>query len=388
MRDLGIIPNGGVLCRNGKIAWVGPMNQWSGPLPDEVAELDAAGHVVVPGFVDSHTHMLFAGDRADEFTLRSQGSTYEQIAASGGGIMKTVRSVRAATKKELKRRTVRYLGAMMSHGTTTVEIKSGYGLDLEAEIKMLDAINELRREEVISVVPTFIGAHAIPPEYAERRDAYVSLVLDEMIPYVGKKRLAEFCDVFCERGYFNLVESERILSAGKRWGMKPKIHADELSAMGGAELAAGIGAVSADHLENISDRGISALQAAGVVAAVLPGVSFFLSHGYAPARRLIDGGVAVALASDFNPGSCMSFSMPMMMAIACTQMRMTPEEALTAATLHGAAALDMSTSIGSIEVGKDADLVLAEIPDYRFFAYQFGSNPVRLTIKSGTILEF
>jgi imidazolonepropionase len=388
MRDLGIIANGGVLCRDGKIAWVGPMNQWSGPLPDEVAELDATGNVVVPGFVDSHTHMLFAGDRTAEFVLRSQGATYQQIAQEGGGIMSTVWSVRAAAKKAMKKRAVGYLTEMMKQGTTTVEIKSGYGLDLTTEIKMLEAINELRSEEVITVVPTFIGAHAIPPEYMDRRNAYVSLVLDEMIPYVGKKRLAEFCDVFCDRGYFDLVEADRILAAGKQWGMKPKLHADELSAMGGAELAASVGAVSADHLEHVSKRGISALRDAGVVATLLPGVSFFLNHGYAPARQLIDTGVAVALASDFNPGSCMSYSMPMMMTIACTQMQMTPEEALTAATLHGAAALELSASLGSIEVGKNADLVVADVPDFRFLAYHFGANPVRVTIKNGTILEF
>ena len=388
MRDLGLIANAGVLCRAGKIAWVGSMDEWSGPLPDDIAELDATGTVVLPGFVDSHTHMLFAGDRAHEFALRSQGATYQQIAQEGGGIINTVRSVRAATKKALKKPAVRCLAEMMKQGTTTVEVKSGYGLEKDAEIKMLEVINELRNEEVITVVPTFLGAHAIPPEYANRRDAYSRLVMEEMIPYVGKKQLAGFCDAFCERGYFGLEETERILTAGKRWGMKPKIHADELTAMGGAELAAGVGAVSADHLEHVSERGIAALQEADVVATVLPGVSFFLNHGYAPARQLIDRGVAVALASDFNPGSCMSFSMPMMMTIACTQMGMTPEEAITAATLHGAAALDMSSTIGSIEVGKNADLIVADIPDYRFLAYHFGVNLIRTTIKNGTILEF
>ena len=388
MRDLGLIANAGVLCRAGKIAWVGSMDEWSGRLPDDIAELDATGTVVLPGFVDSHTHMLFAGDRAHEFALRSQGATYQQIAQEGGGIMNTVRSVRAATKKALKKPAVRCLAEMMKQGTTTVEVKSGYGLGKDAEIKMLEVINELRNEEVITVVPTFLGAHAIPPEYANRRDAYSRLVMEEMIPYVGKKQLAGFCDAFCEHGYFGLEETERILTAGKRWGMKPKIHADELTAMGGAELAAGVGAVSADHLEHVSEQGIAALQEADVVATVLPGVSFFLNHGYAPARQLIDRGVAVALASDFNPGSCMSFSMPMMMTIACTQMGMTPEEAITAATLHGAAALDMSSTIGSIEVGKNADLIVADIPDYRFLAYHFGVNLIRTTIKNGTILEF
>ena len=388
MRDLGIITDAGIVCQNGKIAWVGPMREWKGSVPDDVTELDAIGKVVLPGLVDSHTHMVFSGDRAHEFALRSEGATYQQIAEQGGGIMSTVRSVRLATKKALKKRAVRCLTEMMAYGTTTVEIKSGYGLEKDTEIRMLEVINELKNEEMMTVVPTFIGAHAVPPEYAGRRDAYVQLVMEEMIPYVGRKQLAAFCDVFCERGYFSVEEAEEILATGKQWHMKPKLHADELTASGGAELAAKMGAASADHLEHVSDRGIEALREVGVVATLLPGVSFFLNHGYAPARRLIEKGVAVALASDFNPGSCMSFSMPMMMTIACTQMGMTPEEALTASTLHGAAALDMSSIIGSIEVGKNADLIVADIPEYRYLAYRFGVNAVHTTIKNGTILEF
>ncbi len=276
---------------------------------------------------------------------------------------------------------------MMRHGTTTVEIKSGYGLDIGSEIKMMEAIHELAMEEMITVMPTFMGAHAFPPEYKGNPSAYVDVVVNEMIPYVGRKRLAQFCDVFCENGYFDLESSERILTEGKKVGMIPKIHADELTPMGGAGLAARMKAVSADHLEHVSDDGIEAMKEAGVVATLLPGVSFFLSHGYAPARKLIDASVAVAIASDFNPGSCMSFSMPMMMTIACTQMKMSPEEALTAATLNGAAALNMSSSVGSVEIGKNADLIVADIPDYRFLAYHFGSNHVITTIKNGTILE-
>jgi imidazolonepropionase len=241
---------------------------------------------------------------------------------------------------------------------------------------------------MMTVVPTFIGAHAIPPEFRARPAEYTDLVTQKMIPYVGKKRLAAFCDVFCEEGYFGLEESERILREGKRWGLEAKIHAEELTPLGGAQLAAKLGAVSADHLEHVSPEGISALRDAGVVAVLLPGVSFFLNHGYAPARALIDAGVAVAIASDFNPGSCMSFSMPLMMTIACTHMRMTPEEALTATTLNGAAALGVSESCGSIEVGKSADLIVAEVPDYRHLAYHFGSNLIRKTIKNGTLLEF
>ncbi|HCV42965.1 MAG TPA: imidazolonepropionase [Bacteroidetes bacterium] len=387
MRELGIIRDAAVLCTDGKIAWVGPMSAWDRKLPDQFPELDATGKVVLPGFVDSHTHMMFAGNRAHEFALRSEGATYQQMAGVGGGILSTIKNVRAATKKDLKRQTGRYVIEMMKQGTTTVEIKSGYGLDLDSEIKMMEAIHELEREEMMTIVPTFIGAHAVPPEYKNNKSAYVELVINEMIPYVGKKKLATFCDVFCEKRYFGLEESERILNEGKMAGMQPKIHADELTALGGAQLAAKVGAVSADHLEHVSEEGIKALWDGGVVATLLPGVSFFLSHGYAPARKLIEGDVAVAIASDFNPGSCMSFSMPMMMTIACTQMRMTPAEALTAATLNGAAALNLSSSVGSIEVGKNADLIVANIPDYTFLAYHFGANHIVTTIKNGTILE-
>jgi imidazolonepropionase len=299
-----------------------------------------------------------------------------------------MRATRAASKRELKRSTARYLAAMLRHGTTTVEIKSGYGLTPADEVKMLEGITELREEEVIGVVPTFIGAHAVPPEYRGRKQEYIRLVAEKMIPYVGRKRLAEFCDVFCDIGYFDIAESEAILRAGREAGLKLKLHADELSASGGAELAARMGAVSADHLERVSDEGVAALRASGTVAGLLPGVSFFLGHGYAPARRLIDAGVTVAIASDFNPGSCMSFSMPLMMTIACTQMRMTPEEAITAATLNGAAALGIGDRVGSIEPGKAADLIVAEVPDYRYLAYHFGVNHITMTVKNGTILEF
>lgn len=388
MRELGILTDAGVLCVDGKIQWVGRMNEWVRSLPDDFPELDAGGKVALPGFVDSHTHAVFAGSREQEFALRAEGATYQQIAEQGGGILSTVRHVRAATKKELKRQTVKHLADMMRHGTTTVEIKSGYGLDMAAEVKMLEAINELKNEEVMTVVPTFLGAHAVPPEREQEKDAYVRAVTQEMIPYVGKKRLAKYCDVFCEKGYFEPAESERILIEGKKWGMGAKVHADELTPGGGAELAARVGAVSADHLEHITESGVRALRDAGVVATLLPGVSFFLNHPYAPARTLIDNGVAVAIASDFNPGSCMSFSMPLMMTIACTQMKMTPEEALTAVTLNGAAALNMSTEIGSVERGKNADLLIADVPDYRFLAYHFGTNHIWKTIKNGTILEF
>ena len=387
MSELGILENAGVLCTDGKIEWVGLMSDWDRSLPNDVSELDATGKVVLPGFVDSHTHMMFIGDRANEFAMRSRGATYQQIADAGGGILSSIRSVRAASKKELKHHTVRYLNDMMKHGTTTVEIKSGYGLDVESEIKMMEAIHELAKEEMISVVPTFIGAHAVPPEFKGNKQVYVDKVVNEMIPYVGRKKLAAFCDVFCEHGYFDLGDAERILNAGRAAGMLPKIHAEELTPLGGAQLAAKVKAVSADHLEHINDEGMAALRDGSVVATLLPGVSFFLNHGYAPARKLIDSGATVAIASDFNPGSCMSSSMPMMMTIACTQMQMTPAEALTATTLNGAAALNMSSTVGSIEVGKNADLIVADIPDYTFLTYHFCTNHIIRTIKNGTLLE-
>jgi imidazolonepropionase len=387
MRDPGLIEDAGVLCRGGTIVWAGPMSAFPGLAGEDIPELDATGRVVLPGFVDSHTHMMFAGDRAEEFGLRAQGASYQEIAERGGGILSTIRYVRSATKKELKRSTSKYLMSMMKHGTTTVEIKTGYGLTMDAEVRMLEAIHELRDEEMATVVGTFLGAHAIPPEFTSDSEGYVRLIIDTMIPYAGKRSLASFCDVFCERGYFDLRQTEEILLAGKAHGMLLKVHAEELTSLGGAELAGKLGAVSADHLEQITPQGIDALKAGGVVAGLLPGVSFFLNHGYAPARALIDAGVAVAIATDFNPGSCMSYSMPMMMTIACTHMRMTPAEALVASTLNGAAALNLSATHGSIEAGKQADLLVAEVPDYRHLAYHFGANHIRHTIKNGTLLE-
>jgi imidazolonepropionase len=388
MRDVGLIEDGSVLVKNGLIEWVGPEAARRSEVNDDVHVVDGTGKVVLPGFVDSHTHLIFAGSRENEFAMRAEGKTYREIAEAGGGILSTVKAVRQSEKKELKRLAEKRLDQMMRHGTTTVEIKSGYGLDMENEVKILEVINELEKEHFMTVVPTFLGAHAVPPEYQEYKSGYVRLLLESILPHVGKKRLAKFCDVFCEQGYFSPEESETILNEGKRFGLHPKVHADELSPAGGAELAARVGAISADHLEYVTEQGIEALKKANVVATLLPGVSFFLNHGYAPARTLIDAGVPVAIATDFNPGTCMSFSMPMMMTIACTQMKMSPEEAITASTINGAAALGLSEKIGSIEVGKEADLVLYDIPTYRYLPYHFGTNLVSAVIKHGTILEF
>lgn len=387
MRELGVIENGTVLVREGRIDWVGRSEDFSKKLDVSTEVLDASDLILMPGFVDSHTHLVFAGTREEEFSLRTEGLSYREIAEKGGGILATVANVRRMTKKDLKKQARRHLTAMMRLGTTTVEIKSGYGLDVENEVKMLEAIDELKKEELVNIVPTLLGAHAVPVEFLGRKSEYVNLIIEEMIPYVGRRKLAEFCDVFCESDYFEVKECERILRAGLEHGLKPKVHADEFTSSAGAELAAQMNAASADHLEHVSDRGIEALARAGTIGTLLPGVSLFLGHPYAPARKLVDRGVPVALATDFNPGSCMCYVMPLMMTIACTQMGMTPEEVITASTINAAAALNRSHDIGSIEVGKRADLILLDIPNYKYLPYHFGINHVVKTIIQGTILE-
>jgi len=388
MRELGILEHATVLIEDGLFRWIGPDDQFDLPLHEDAHIIDASGLVALPGFVDAHTHAVFAGSRENEFALRAEGKTYQEIAERGGGILSTVRATRAVTKKELKKLASTWLDGMLRHGTTTVEIKSGYGLSEDDELKLMRAINELADEHFITVVPTFLGAHAIPPEYQSDPDSYITLICDRMLPYLARRHMARFCDVFCEAGYFSVEQSRTILRKAQALGMDVKVHADELTASGGSILAAELNAVSADHLEHIDDNGIRRLREAGVVAVLLPGVSLFLNHAYAPARKLIDAGVPVAIATDFNPGSCMSYSMPLMMTLACTQMRMTPEEAITACTLNGAAALKLSDKVGSVELSKQADLVLYRVPNYRFLAYHFGVNHVQTVIKRGVILEF
>jgi imidazolonepropionase len=299
-----------------------------------------------------------------------------------------MQSTRAATKKELKKTARHRLEQMLRHGTTTVEIKSGYGLDPENETKMLECINELAKEQLTTIVATFLGAHSFPPEYQEKKDEYIELVCENMIPYIQRKGLAKFCDVFCEKRYFTVEQSRKILATARSLGFDLKVHADELAASGGSLLAAEMNAVSADHLEHCTKEAMKALADSNVIGVLLPGVSFFLNHQYAPARALLVAGVPVAIASDFNPGSCMSYSIPLMMTIACTQMKLTPEEAITATTLNAAAALKLSNYIGSIEVGKNADIVLFDIPNYRFLPYHFGENHVARVIKNGVLIEF
>jgi imidazolonepropionase len=387
MRDLGVIEHADVLIKDGLFSGIGPSG--SLPPPSKDADiLDGTGLVALPGFVDSHTHLLFAGSREHEFAMRVEGKSYQEIADAGGGIMSTVSATRKASKKELKRAAAKILEEMMKLGTTTVEIKSGYGLEPDAETKMLEAIHELSDEHFMTIVPTFLGAHAIPPEYKDDPEAYVKLLCDKMLPYIAKRKLAKFCDVFCETGYFTVDQSRRILKAARSLGMPSRVHADQFTQIGASKLGAELKAVSVDHLEHIDDEGIEALKKSRSIATVLPGVSFFLHYGYPPARKIIDAGVPLALASNFNPGSCMSFSMPLMMTIACTQMGLSPEEAITASTLNGAAALGLSDKVGSIEPGKQADIILYDIPDYRYLPYFFGTNLVSTVIKKGTILEF
>ena len=383
--DLGLISDGAVAIAGGKIAAVGPtaeiLRDYKAKKSDTI---DARGKLVTPGLIDPHTHLVFAGSREDEFEKRIRGASYMEIAASGGGILSTVDKVRAASRAELVRLARPRLQAMLAHGTTTAEVKSGYGLSIADEIKTLEAVRELAKLESVDLVPTFMGAHEVPREYSIKRTEYVDLVIKEMIPAIAAKRLAKFCDVFCEVGVFSIDQARDILEAGKKAGLAPKIHAEEFKAIGGAELAAEVGAVSADHLMMISDRGVRALKRAPTIAVLLPGTTYFLgSATYAPARKFINEGVPVALGSDFNPGSCMNFNLQAIVSIACTQMKMTPAEALVAVTLNAAHACGVADYVGSLEAGKRADLVVWSAPSAKYLAYQFGVNQAEIVVKNG-----
>jgi imidazolonepropionase len=385
MRDPVLLANASLIAEGQRITWLGPTAELP-QLPADAEILDATGKVVLPGFVDSHTHLIFAGTREDEFEQRLQGVSYQQIAARGGGINATVQRVRQASKEQLKDLARPRLRRLLEAGVTTVEVKSGYGLTLGDELKSLEAIADLNSEGPLELVPTFLGAHAVPTEFAGDRAGYLRLLVDEMIPEIARRRLADFCDVFCESGVFSLDESERILRKAQGLGFRLKLHADELTPLGGAELAAKLGAASADHLLCITDAGIDALAASGTVAALLPGTAFFLGLPYAPARKLLDRGVAVALGSDCNPGTCMTENLPLVGAMACTQMQMLPAEVVTAMTLNAAAALGRSERLGSLEIGKQADLLICAVPDYRHLFYHFGVNHVWRVVKRGRVV--
>lgn len=380
LRELSIIEGGALLVVGNRIEKVGS-REGIEPLIEAVIEkggadceiIDAGGRVVLPGFVDAHTHPVFAGTRAGEFEERSKGATYQEIAARGGGIQSTVRATREASLDNLVAAGKRYANWFLRTGTTTVEAKSGYGLTVEDELKILRAIKRLNSESPLRCVPTFLGAHDIPPEYMSRREKYVSLLVEEMLPRVAEEKLAEYCDVFCEAKVFTAEESWRILSAARCQGFGLRIHADQLSLSGGAKLAAELNTVTADHLEHTDSEGIAALRSAGVQPVLLPGSVYALgSSRYPAAREMIEKGLAVVLATDFNPGSSPTPSMTMVHSIASTHMRMTPAESITASTINAAYSLNRGEQIGSLEPGKLADFVIHDADDYRELAYFFG----------------
>lgn len=371
---LGIIEDGAIGMIDNQIAWIG--NSTEIPSEWQSAEIiDQSGFVALPGLIDSHTHPVFAGQRADEFEDRLRGKTYLEIAQKGGGIQKTVQSTRAASFGKLKQLTRTRLLESMRYGVTTIEAKSGYGLTTDSEIKSLEVLKELQEELPVDILPTFMGAHDIPPEFKGKTEDYVDLVCREMIPQVAEKQLAMFCDVFCETGYFSVEQSQRILEAGLAHGLQPRIHAEEFTDIEGAIMASGLNAFSADHLLHLSEKGIQALAKSQTVATLLPGTAFFLRmKDYAPARKLIDAGATVALATDFNPGSCMSQNIQLMMVLGCLQMGMLPHEAIQAVTLNAAKAVGKAHDRGSLSVGKRADIAVFQVSTSHELLYHFGIN--------------
>ncbi|MCG6794780.1 imidazolonepropionase [Geobacillus sp. YHL] len=386
MSDLHIIENGSVWIEHGTIVAVGADDELARQFADRLAEaevIDAKGKTVTPGLVDPHTHLVYAGSREHEWTMRLGGATYMEIMNAGGGIHATTKATREASEEMLYEESKRRLDQFLLHGVTTVEAKSGYGLSLEHEIKQLEVAKRLDDTHPVDIVSTFLGAHAVPPEWKHDPDEYVRLVIDEMIPEVSRRGLAEFNDVFCERGVFTPDQARLILEAGKEHGLTPKIHADEIEPYGGAELAAEVGAISADHLLRASDEGIRRMADGGVIGVLLPGTAFFLMTKAADARRLIDAGVPVALATDCNPGSSPTVSLPLVMTLACLHMRMTPAEAIAAATINAAHAIGRGHLVGSLEPGKKADLVIFNVPNYVQIMYHYGVNHVETVIKGG-----
>jgi imidazolonepropionase len=387
MSELGIISGGAVLARDGLIVAVGATSEVEPLARANTRKLDASGCVVMPGFVDTHTHPVFAGTRENEYEMRAAGLTYQDIAERGGGIRATVRRTREASEDDLVELGKNHAQLLLEHGTTTAEAKSGYGLTVDDELKILRVIRRLNAETPLDLIPTFLGAHEIPDEYRNNRVDYIRLVIDEMLPRVAAEGLARYCDIFCESHVFTVDESRRVLERAKELGLGVRIHAEQLSLSGGAGLAAELRAASADHLEWIDQDGIYALKQAGVTAVLLPGAVFNLGLSlYAPARALIDAGVSVALATDFNPGSSPTPSMQMILSIACTQMRMTPAEAISAATVNGACSIGCESMVGSLEPGKQADIAVYDCSDYRQIPYFFGINHAATVIKNGIIV--
>jgi imidazolonepropionase len=384
LSDLAIIADGGMLVIDGVIAAIGDSEEVARSLPNDVDVIEARGQVVLPGFVDAHAHPVFAGNRVDEFELRARGATYEEIAAGGGGIASTVRKTRAASEDELLEQAKKHARWFLRGGTTTVEAKSGYGLTSDDEMKILRVIRRLNLETAIEFVPTFLGAHAIPEEFRGAPEQYVALVIHEMLPAVAEEALAENCDIFCERGYFDLADSEKILMAAREYGLRLRMHVDQLTNSGGAFLAARLHAATADHLEQANAAEIAALGEAGVQPVLLPGSVYSLGlTRYPKARAMIDAGLAVVLATDFNPGSSPTSSIPMVLSLATTQMKMTPAESVTATTINAAYSLGRGDKIGSLEAGKRANFTIFDCADYREIAYWLGVPQVEAVYVKG-----
>lgn len=385
MRDVKVVESAALMTDGEHIAWFGPQADLDEPAGAEA--IDARGGCVVPGLIDCHTHTVFAGTRENEFVQRIEGRTYAEIAEAGGGIRVTVDGVRQAGCDQLVDLTMPRLQRMLGNGVTTVEVKSGYGLNVKDELKMLEVVRRLGERQPIELVGTYLAAHTTPREFADRPDDYLDTVLDEAV--LGRIRdegLAEFCDVFCERTAFDVPRSRRVLNTAKRFGLMPKLHADQITQLGASTLAGEVGAISADHLEIVDDRGIESLKTAGTVGVLLPGCSFFLGVRQAPARKLLDADLPIAVATDYNPGSAMVESLPVVMSIACIQMRMTPTEVLVAATANAAAAINRQNRIGAIQVGMQADLVVLDVPNHNRWLYEPGRNCVRAVLKKGRVV--
>jgi len=375
LNELSIIPDGAMLVDEGRIVAVGSSAEIAKQVSATTETIDASGKTVLPGFVDAHTHPVFGGDRVDEFEMRSKGATYEEIAASGGGIRSTVRKTRAATEDELFREALKHAHWFLQNGTTTVEAKSGYGLSVEDELRLLRVIRRLNAESPIEFIPTFLGAHAVPEEFRNAKEQYVALVIHEMLPRVAEGQFAEHCDIFCEKNYFEIVDAEKILGAAREHGLRLRMHVDQLTDSGGAFLAARLRAETADHLEQTKSAGIAAMAEAKVQPVLLPGSVYSLGkERYPRAREMIDAGLAVVLATDFNPGSSPTASIPMILSLACTQMKMSPAESLSAATINAAYSLNRGEKIGSLEAGKRANFSIFDCNDYREIAYYFGTS--------------
>jgi imidazolonepropionase len=391
LSDLGIIRDGAVLIREGAIAAVGTRSEIESlPESRSAEKVDVGGRVVLPGFVDSHTHLIHAASRAEEYELKIAGASYEEIARKGGGILNSVKKLRAATGESLKKRAHAALREFAAHGTTTLEAKSGYGLDVASELKILRLHRELNLEQPLEIVSTFLGAHVVPAEFRGKPDGaeqYIELLTEKLIPEVTSTELAEFCDVFCDRGAFSRRQSNQILRAGRKRGLLPRIHAEQLTHTGATQLGVKLGAASCDHLERLNKADIQILARSKTVATLLPGCDFHLGlKKYAPARELIEAGASVALATDYNPGTSPTMSMPMILSLACTQLRMSPAEAIAAATINAACSLLRDHKIGSLEPGKQADIAVFDVDDYREIPYYFGVNKCWMTLKKGQLV--